>query len=374
MIDCMKKYLNEILKYKKYILNAGLTLVTYLGILIYFKIIFSNASFNFLLLLLFFFIFGFYNKFGFCYKNEDRRTKIVSTVFAIVLSFILIVGSLVSSHVAEPTGLIFNFHTIIYAIVGIFGFYFPIKILSCIGLKKLPCITINSKRQMSKKLFFLIFVLLLLCWLPYFLRYFPAVMTPDSYYSVHFVENKMLNDFHAFGHTWFFGGFYYLGKLIFNDGNMAVGFFIIIQMIICSILFTYLIKFLYDKGIRKVYLVIIGLFIAFSPLYAIYSVTLWRDILFGMAFITLFISLYNFVYNDYEFKVSNVLIYLLSILVILFFRNNGIYVFLLFIPFLVIFTQKRRIIVAGFNLAIVIVYFVIKGPIFSYFGDRKSVV
>ena len=66
----MKMIINEVLKYKKYILNLFLALISYLAILIYFKIIFSESTYNFLLLLLFFFIYMFYNKYLDDYKKN----------------------------------------------------------------------------------------------------------------------------------------------------------------------------------------------------------------------------------------------------------------------------------------------------------------
>lgn len=368
----MRLVIEEIGKYKKYIFNLILSFVSYLAILIYFKIIFSYDSYNFLLLILFFLLFAFYNRYLDKYNGLDKRTKRFSLILSIILSVILTLGSLVSSHIYETTGLIFNFHRIIYLIVGIIGFTLLFKLLFGFIFKKIPCILVNENRRMTKKGFLCIFAVFIVCWIPYFLRYFPAVMTPDSYYVIHFVENLELNDFHAFGHTWFFGIFYYIGKFIFHNMNLAVAFYIVIQIVICSLIFTYMIKFLYEKSVKNIYLIVITLFLALSPLFAIYSITLWRDILFSLAFVTLFISLYKFVDNNYKFNVSIVIMYVLSVLVILFFRNNGIYIILLFIPFFIWLAKKHRKIVLFGNLGIVILYFVIKGPIFTYFGVQKT--
>ena len=367
----MKLIFQEICEYKKYIFNAFIALITYLSFLIYFKIIFSYNSFNFILLILYFLLFAFYNKYGVYYKNSDKKSQNTSCLLSIILSFILIIGSLVSSHVTETTGLIFNFHTIIYLFVGVLGFYLLLKNCICIILDILPnCF--DNRQNMNKKNFLTIFVLLIICWLPYLFRFFPAIMTPDSYYSIHYVKNGILSDFHAFGHTWFFGLFYYLGMFLFNNMNIAVNFYIIVQMLICSLIFTYILKFLFDNGVKKIYIILVFLLFAFSPLFALYSITLWRDILFGMAFATLFIAIYNFVKNEYQFKVSIIIIYIISILVILFFRNNGIYVFLLFIPFFIFLVKSNRKYIVIVNFVIVILYFIVKGPVFNYLEVEKT--
>ena len=49
------------------------------------------------------------------------------------------------------------------------------------------------------------------------------------------------------------------------------------------------------ESVKKIYLIVVTLFFALSPLFAIYSITLWRDILFSLAFVTIiyfFVSFY----------------------------------------------------------------------------------
>lgn len=91
-----------------------------------------------------------------------------------------------------------------------------------------------------------------------------------------------------------------------------------------------------------------------------------------MAFITLFISLYNVVSNNFKFTKLSLVMYLLSVLFILFFRNNGIYVILLFVPFFIVLAKGNRKFVSILNISIIILYFIIKGPIFDYFGVQKT--
>ncbi len=364
----MKKLFNN-----KYIVAFIMAFISYLSFLIYFKDIFSNDSFNLMYTLLFFFLYYFYyvelgrskNKLG---KIEKNSIILVS----FILSFCLVVGSIVSSYLGDIAGTIFNFHNILYCFVGIVGymlfFYFVIRKFVSLTNK----LKIKGKGNFGGKDFFKFVLLFLLAWLPYFLRYFPAVMTPDSYYSIENVSNFILSDYHTFGHTWFFGAFFLLGKLLFGNLNLAVGFYIVIQMIINAIVFTFVVRFLYVKNVNKILKWVIILFMLLSPLYAIYSVTLWRDILFGCSFILLMLSLYDYVDNNYKLSKFNVSMYLVATLIILFFRNNGIYVFILLVPCLVLFSKYNKKILAISNIIIIVLYFVIKGPVFDYFSIAKS--
>ena len=147
----MKLFISEIKKYKRHILNLFLAFISYLAILIYFKIIFSNDSYNFLLLVLFFLLFAFFNKYLEKYKKLDKRIRLFSLILSIILSVILTLGSLVSSYTYQPTGLIFNFHRVIYLIVGIIGFSLLFKIPIGFILKKGPIVSTDENRKMSKK-------------------------------------------------------------------------------------------------------------------------------------------------------------------------------------------------------------------------------
>lgn len=364
--------MKKVIKYKKNIINIVIALISYLAFLIYFKIIFSNNSYNFMLSLLFFFLCYFYNKESVRYKKRNKRTKIIVSTFSFILAFILIVGSIVSSYLGDKAAVIFNLHNIVYSIVGIVGFYFFFRVFICMIIEYINKIKIIGERKFTKKMFIKIMLIIFICWIPYFLRYFPGVMTNDTYYSLHYISNGILSDYHTFGHTWFVGVFILIGKFLFGKLNYSVAFYIVIQMLINSFVFTYIIKFLYEKNVKKIIIFIMGLVFCFSPLYAIYSITLWRDVLFGIIFVLLFISLYDYVDSGYKLSKKNVMMYLVSVFVMLFFRNNGIYVFLLFVPIFILFSKYNRKIIAISNIIIIIMYFLIKGPVFDYFEVQKT--
>ena len=363
IINCIKKY-------KKEIARLILSFITFLSFLIYFKDIFSLRSYNILITLMVPTLYLFYKKYD--WNKFDKKERKYAVSLSLITSFVLIVGSIVNSHIYTGIGLIFNFQNIIYAIVGIIGFCFFFRIIFALFFKTQPELICHNNSKMSFKYFIILCVVMIVCWLPYFLRYFPAIMTNDSYYIIHNVLNGTLSDFHTFGHTWFVGSFLLLGKAMFGNLTIAVGFYIVIQMFICSILFVYMLKFLYEKGVKFIILLISFLFMCFSPLFAIYSITLWRDVLFGMFFITLFISLYNIVSNNFKFNKSSLIMYLFSVLFILFFRNNGIYVIILFVPFFIALSKGNRKFVTVLNFSIIILYFIIKGPIFDYFDVQKT--
>lgn len=354
---------------KKKFINIILSLFTFVAILIYNNDFLNGNSYNILITLLFFVLYYFYSKID---VQGNKKIKMFSFVLSIILGIILSVGNIINKYIYDMPFNIFNLNRTIYSILMIIGFIpFFYKLFTLLIQKTPKILKLKNKQQMSKKEFIVIMSIIIFGNFLYFIRFFPAIMSPDSYYVIHYANNYILSDFHTFGHTWFFGIFFHLGKVLFNNLNTAVGFSIIIQMICISILFTIVIKYLYNKGISKKICLLISLIYGFTPLFGHYSVTLWRDVMFGTAFAPLFISLYEIVTNKKNNK-GNLVLFTICILIIMFFRNNGIYIFIFTIPFLIIFLKDKRKIMSIICTTLLIFYFVIKGPIFNYFNVERS--
>lgn len=354
---------------KKIALSILYGFFTFLSVLIYSKIIFKFESYNFLLIILFLFLCLFFYKINIIC---DKRTKMYSIILAVILSLILSIGSIVSSYVYFPAVDIFNLKNIIYLTVSLFGFvifFYRVFILLFLKVKTIKLFEEHDKMKIRYLL--LICVIILISYLFVFIRYYPAIMTSDSYYVLHYANDFILSDFHSFGHTWFVGIFLHLGKFLFNNINMAVGLSTIVQMICLIFMFSYTIKYLYDKGLNKKVTIVLVLIYALNPLFAHYSVTLWRDVMFGGAFVIFLISLYDLI-SEKNVKVSNIILFVISVIIILFFRNNGIYVFLFTIPFIIFILKDKRKLMSILCASLLLFYFVIKGPVFKYFNVEKT--
>ena len=342
---------------------------SFLGILIYTKLIYNFGSYNLLISLLFIIIFVFYYKFNFKF---DKKEKKYSLILSIILSLMLSIGSIVSLYIDEIK-LIFDIKNILYVLICFIGFVILIYKVFGILLKKINNVSVTEEhKKMKIKTFLLIIAIIFIGDLFYFVRFYPAIMTPDSYYVIHYANNFILSDFHTFGHTWIFGIFFHLGKFIFNNLNEAVAFSIIIQMFCMSTIFASGIRYFYNKGLNKNICILLTIFFAISPLHTHYSITLWRDILFGGSFVIILICLYEFISSKDKIKTSYILLFIIGILILLFFRNNGIYVYLFTIPFIIIFMKNKRIMMSILTISIACFYFIIKGPVFDYFNIQKT--
>ena len=354
---------------KKIVCNIILSIVTFVALLIYNNDFLNGNSYNIFITLLFFAIYYFYSKFN---TKCSKKAKIYSLILSFILGIVLATGNIVSKYIYDMPSNIFNYKRVLCVIIMIVGFTVLFYRLFEIAIPKLKnVLKLEKNKKMTKKEFFAVMSMILFGNFLYFIRFYPAIMTPDSYYVIHYANNFILSDFHTFGHTWFFGVFFHLGKLIFSNLNSAVAFSIIIQMICISGLFTIVIRYLYNKGLSRKICLLIAFVYGFTPLFGHYSVTLWRDVMFGTAFTSLFVSLYDFVTNKKVSK-GNVILFIISILIIMFFRNNGIYIFIFTVPFIIICLKDKRKTMSIICASLLVFYFVIKGPVFNYFNVAKS--
>lgn len=359
-------------KYKIHLKNIIFSLISYISLLIYFNYLFTSGSYNILITGAYFLVLLFFYKFNI---SEDKRNQKFSYILSLIFSCFLSVGNIVSPYIYNGAVNIFSLRNTVYALFCTLGLFLMFSRLFSLMFSSINKVKIfEQPRDDTKvvKLFLAILGIILICWIPYFLRFYPAIMTPDSYYVIHYASSGILSDFHTFGHTWFFGIFFILGKLLFSNMNMAVAFSMIFQVLIMASIFTYSIIYLYKKGLKKGLCILCTAIYALSPLHAHYSITLWRDIIFGGAFVLFFISLYDIISCKEYIKKSMLALLIISVLFILFFRNNGIYLCILLLPFLLLFKIPRKKIIITIYVFLLVFYFIIKGPVFNYFNIQKS--
>lgn len=302
--------------------------------------------------------------------NLDKRKKKYVFFLSLVSSLILAIGSIyIKYEFNDYLLVVLNLKNLIklliFSIADYIIFYFLFAYLFA-NIENIKIISKKKPKLSSKKVFWGSFIIIFICYIPYFLRCYPALMSPDSFVQINTIEQGVLSNHHPLVQTYFFGSIYAVGKMIFGPGNLALAFYTIIQMIIIALVFSYTITFLYKKGVNKYLIILVLLFYALSPLHGYYSVTLWKDILFSVNFLVLTFALINI--NEKKLNIKNLLVYIISILVLLFFRNNGIIVFIFMIPFMFFIYKNNRKLLTCLNLLITIFYFVITGPVYNHFN------
>lgn len=365
----MKEILKELKINKLCLWNIILSVVSYVGVILYYGTS-SNLNFSIFFLLFYGFILLFFLKFQ---VKVDKKTKRISFVLGIILTLCLVIGKTVDSFTYTDVQIIFTLKRLIHVLIeGICIFPLVYRLLNSFYfyLGKLN-IKVNNDRKSYNKFFFYTWIFIFICYLPYFWRYFPGKLTTDSYLQLTFIKDGILSNIHPFLQTQFVGFFYNIGNMIFHSENMGIAFYIIVQMIIMSCLFAYACRFLYKRKIDiRICLAVVFVY-ALLPMYTHYSVTMWKDVMFGGCFILVLISLLEFAITQNKISISQCLLFILGILLMMFFRNNGIYIVLFMTPFILFVFRKKIILFAPMMVGLISIYFVVTGPIYNMMGVQK---
>lgn len=208
-----------------------------------------------------------------------------------------------------------------------------------------------------------IFVLMLLCWMPYFILNYPGVLSYDSIYQIAQAEGAIpVNDHHPAVHTACIAFFYHIGKRIFGTANAGAAFFVFMQMIVMAFIESKLVVILRRSSLKPVYAWGVWIYFALVPLHAMYAVTMWKDILFAGCILWFSMVLYEICVQKRKGSMIWVQ-YMASGILLTLFRSNGMIVFLICLPFLIYFFRKSRKFVC-FIILPVFVFGFVKGPVY----------
>ena len=331
----------------------------------------SQYFFQFLFLLLICF---------FYYNYDFKKIRIVKNkkcylVFSFLISFSQVLGSLVYNYQFSREISVLKEAFSLTFFINVIGLFFLIYSLLIIFVPKLLKLNVfSSDNRVSKvKMFCIFFLVMMLCWIPYFLTLYPGILTADSISQFSsFVDGfNIVSDHHPVIHTLFIGYIYKLGFLIFHNVNSATAFVSFIQMSIMASIFSYFCLWLYKHGISKKIIILSLLYFSLSPLFGYYAVTMWKDILFGGFFLLFVLNLIDVDYDKY-FGIKKISKFIILSLLVLFFRNNALYVYIFCIPFF-IYSFRDKLFKILFCICLSLCfYFIVKGPVFNCFNIKKS--
>ena len=151
----------------------------------------------------------------------------------------------------------------------------------------------------------------------------------------------VVTKYHPVMHTAFLGITIYLGHTIFNSWNIGLLIHSIVQMIIMASIFSYTLIYLYKKKIPSYLLLFFLIVYLFLPTHSVFSITTTKDVLFSGLFNIVLICYIELCTNKKFFTKKNMIITILSTFLLISFRNNMIYAFILFIPFILLYYKKN---------------------------------
>ena len=323
-------------------------------------------------------------------RKMKAKGKITFGLFSVLFSTALILGYHI--HVESGYGGLKDVNYIIaYSLWDLisfpflfWGIYNIVKALYLLlqSKKNLMGIQFSLEKKISWKQMLIVCSVLFVAWLPYFLTYYPGFIYGDTIDSIkQIVRETWWSNHHPFLYTLFIKACLEVGRW-FGGNTAGCAIYTIIQMLYMSICFGYMICWICNRFNRNyVWKVILIIVYGCTPYIALLSIAMWKDPVFSASIVVYTLLLMDFVFTKGEIVEKNKFympIYAFLVLMIIFTRNNGIYL----IAFTVagsfvfyLFSKKYKIKKLGMvllvSLGIMFVSKIVTGPGYDYLGVIK---
>ena len=300
-------------------------------------------------------------------SNKKNERKICKIFLGILFSAFTVIGE--SYLKTNSWNLVFlNKIQIFKSLILMFGYYcFYIGLINYIFDQLVNKIEYKESKNkvfnfiFEKHSFIIPFLIILICWIPYIVIYYPGILMPDSSNqikqffgleisknsatdSVNLIdENVKITNHHPVLHTVLLGMCMKVGKLIGND-NFGVFLCSLIQILLLSIALSYIVNFMKKIKTNNILRVVTLIIFSLLPIFPMHALEITKDILFTAFLIFYMINIYFLVKkaNIEKFSKKEIIKLLFISICICFTRNNGIYVILFSLPLLFVIDKKNR--------------------------------
>lgn len=197
----------------------------------------------------------------------------------------------------------------------------------------------------GRKYFFFIWGLLFLAYIPTFLASFPGFFVYDAETEAYMVFTEKYSAHHPVLHVLLLGWMLRIVHGLTQSYNAGIALYILLQIIFLSGCFAYMMNFLKSIGVKRWICNVGTVFLALFPTVSMFVCCSTKDGIFAGGVVLLTTLLLEMARDGEAFwtkkcKRAGVMF---SMLLILFFRNNGIYALVFFlIPFAFLYRKMWR--------------------------------
>lgn len=324
----------------------------------------------------------------------SRGNRAILMIFSCLLSFSIILGDHIhvedaySGTIEKNYMLPFDFFDLVAAFFITFGIYELIKFLFLIinQFVKSKKISFAAENKISIKLVVIICICIFVAWLPYLIVYYPGYIFGDTLYSIlQAIGSSPLDNHHPVFYTLFIKICLKIGNFLGGGNTLGCAIYCLVQMLYMSICISYVTAWLYSRfKLPKLFLIILLMFYGITPYFAQLSIAMWKDPIFSTTLAVLTVILADIVLKKDILKktLSFWLIYVFLLLILIFVRNNGIYIafFMSFMTFLICIMDREKENSSFWKrlgictLGIVVCSQIIIGPVYDKMGIGKEKV
>lgn len=176
----------------------------------------------------------------------------------------------------------------------------------------------------GRKTFFLSFAIMVLCWLPAWLAYYPGICSYDIPAQMKQVLTGEYNTHHPLAHTLLLQFFFKIGVALGNE-NLGISLYALIQLLVLAASMAGIIAIMAKWQAKRLSIIVLTIYCALLPVNAYMSITTTKDVLFTVFVIWFFAGLYTYLTKEEKLIKSLRIPYILVIVGVVLFRNNGKY-------------------------------------------------
>ncbi len=285
------------------------------------------------------------------FSCADRRLKLIVYPIGFLFSGFTLVGKQLeaSASLADfsiVTVLEGSFSLLLFTVVYGAGLLLIFQGMQKLAQPKPP----GEKESLVSRIFgnfFVVFALMVLCWLPAWLSFWPGIFNLDSGTQLYTYLDWVHSTHHPLLHTLFLGYCIMLGVELTAEGSAAVGLAIysVVQLTMMAGIVAYACSWLRRKAAPVVARIMVIVLFALFPSYAIWSFSALKDVLFGGLVLLFVIQLID-LWQDQETLLRSplrIVRFIVIAVLMMLMRNNGIYALVLFMPFAVVLAKGARI-------------------------------
>lgn len=188
------------------------------------------------------------------------------------------------------------------------------------------------------------FLFLIVCWLPVLLAVYPGFFVYDAQEEWLQVASRNFNTHHPLVHVLMLGGIICAVHKVTDSYNLGIACYMVVQMMIISGGFTYLLSFMRRRKVSRGVRLISLLYFAFFPVVVMFTLCSAKDALFTVALLLLLLALLDMGSAEGQFFTSNrkMLFFVLSAVAMMLLRKNGVYAFAVMVPILLLYHKQNR--------------------------------
>ena len=183
-----------------------------------------------------------------------------------------------------------------------------------------------GKKNGLLRMFLLSFAVLIIAYIPFFLAYYPGILSYDSYSQIRQLFDHDYYEHHPLFHTMMIGICVNIGNAIFGNVNAGAAIYSILQILLFAASVSYAIAVLY-KRVNAAFAIAAIVLFALFPFNGFMVVTMTKDVLFSAAFLLMYVSITEMMKKDLEKSelILNGILLFVSVFGVSAFRNNGKY-------------------------------------------------